>query len=337
MKRILAAALAAFASLAFGATTLPPLMINPAGSTAGQAILSTGSTGQPVWGAVPLTGITGTLAIANGGTGATTQAAALASLLGSSTVPIANGGTAAATAAAARTNLGLGTAATQNTGTSGATVPLLSTANTWTLAQAFTVRPTFNSATPWDSANLASPAATTGTLAQFASTTSAQLAGVLSDETGSGVVVMNNSPALTTPVVAGITNAVNPAAGKVGEHLTGAASAVSITSGTPIGVTSVSLTAGYWMITAVVTFTPAATTVMQTQYGGISTGSVALSGNQYFQLSNNNTAAGQGSIFPTPVIYQNISASTTAYCVAEGIFTTSTATASCKIDAIRIQ
>jgi hypothetical protein len=42
-------------------------------------------------------------------------------------------------------------------------------------------------------------ALTTGTLAQFASTTSAQLAGVISDETGSGALVFATSPSLTTP------------------------------------------------------------------------------------------------------------------------------------------
>lgn len=42
-----------------------------------------------------------------------------------------------ADAAAQRTTLGLGTAATVNTGTSGATIPLLSTANTWSDAQTF--------------------------------------------------------------------------------------------------------------------------------------------------------------------------------------------------------
>lgn len=36
-------------------------------------------------------------------------------------------------------------------------------------------------------------------LSQFASTTSAQLAGVLSDETGTGLAVFSNSPSLTTP------------------------------------------------------------------------------------------------------------------------------------------
>lgn len=50
---------------------------------------------------------------------------------------LANGGTGGNTAANARTGLGLGTAATQNTGTSGANVPLLNAANTWGANQTF--------------------------------------------------------------------------------------------------------------------------------------------------------------------------------------------------------
>jgi hypothetical protein len=46
-------------------------------------------------------------------------------------------------------------------------------------------------------------AQTDGTLAQFAATTSSQLAGVISDETGSGVLVFSNSPALTSPSITG--------------------------------------------------------------------------------------------------------------------------------------
>lgn len=42
--------------------------------------------------------------------------------------------------------------------------------------------------------------ATTGNLSQFASTTSAQLAGIISDETGSGVLVFGTSPEFTTSV-----------------------------------------------------------------------------------------------------------------------------------------
>jgi hypothetical protein len=46
-----------------------------------------------------------------------------------------------------------------------------------------------------------SRAATSGTLAQFAATTSAQLAGVISDETGSGALVFATSPTLVTPSI----------------------------------------------------------------------------------------------------------------------------------------
>lgn len=43
--------------------------------------------------------------------------------------------------------------------------------------------------------------ATTGNLSQFAATTSAQLAGVISDETGSGALVFATSPTLVTPAL----------------------------------------------------------------------------------------------------------------------------------------
>jgi hypothetical protein len=82
----------------------------------------------------------------------------ITSLTGLTTaLPISEGGTGATSAAAARTALGLGSAATKDVGTSGAAVPLLSTANTWGLQQTHAVRPTFNGNTPWDNGNLASP------------------------------------------------------------------------------------------------------------------------------------------------------------------------------------
>lgn len=43
-------------------------------------------------------------------------------------------------------------------------------------------------------------------LSQFAATTSAQLAGVISDETGSGLLVFNGSPAITSPTITGGTH-----------------------------------------------------------------------------------------------------------------------------------
>jgi hypothetical protein len=49
--------------------------------------------------------------------------------------------------------------------------------------------------------NLVGVALQSGTLAQFAATTSAQLAGIISDETGSGALVFGTAPTLSNPIV----------------------------------------------------------------------------------------------------------------------------------------
>jgi hypothetical protein len=53
----------------------------------------------------------------------------------------------------------------------------------------------------WQAIGGGGDALTSGTLAQFAATTSAQLAGVISDETGTGALVFATSPTLVTPVL----------------------------------------------------------------------------------------------------------------------------------------
>ena len=53
--------------------------------------------------------------------------------------------------------------------------------------------------TEWTNPAGGGDALTSGNLGQFAATTSAQFAGVISDETGTGNVVFSNSPALVTP------------------------------------------------------------------------------------------------------------------------------------------
>jgi hypothetical protein len=53
----------------------------------------------------------------------------------------------------------------------------------------------------WQTISGGGDALTSGNLSQFAATTSAQLAGVISDETGSGALVFANTPTLVTPVL----------------------------------------------------------------------------------------------------------------------------------------
>jgi len=55
----------------------------------------------------------------------------------------------------------------------------------------------------WQSIPGGGDALTSNPLSQFAATTSAQLAGVISDETGSGALVFGTSPTITTPAISG--------------------------------------------------------------------------------------------------------------------------------------
>lgn len=95
----------------------------------------------------------------------------------SGVVGIAHGGTGSSTAATARTALGLGTAAVEAIGTSGATVPKLSTANTWTVAQTFS----------------APPVVPTYTVAGVPSASPAGQMAFISDETGGAVLAFSDA------------------------------------------------------------------------------------------------------------------------------------------------
>lgn len=67
-RKTLCAFVALLASAAFGATLSPITLLNPAGSTSGQAIVSTGSSSAPAWANVSATTLTGILPVAQGGT-----------------------------------------------------------------------------------------------------------------------------------------------------------------------------------------------------------------------------------------------------------------------------
>jgi len=72
---------------------------------------------------------------------------------------------------------------------------------------------------------------TSGTLAQFASTTSSELAGVISDETGSGSLVFATSPSLTTPNIGAATGTSLTTTGSITASTTGGRVSLGIDSG----------------------------------------------------------------------------------------------------------
>ena len=168
-------------------------------------------------------------------------------------------------------------------------------------------------------------------LSQFAATTSAQLAGVLTNETGTGVAVFGTSPTLTKPNIVGTVANDNAAAGSVGEYLTAAGSAVSISNTTATNCTSRALTAGDYDVWGSITFTPGATTTVTIVQAGLNTTSATIpsAGNLWTLQGSLTTGATQSAAVP----YQRVklTSSGTVYLVGFAAFGVSTMTMTCNI------
>lgn len=83
--------------------------------------------------------------------------------------------------------------------------PLVNSAGTVSIAVATSGTNGYLSSADWITFNGKGNAVTTNPLSQFAATTSAQLAGVITDETGTGSLVFSNSPTLVTPALGNAT------------------------------------------------------------------------------------------------------------------------------------
>ncbi|CAE6835311.1 hypothetical protein [Paraburkholderia domus] len=307
MKRLIVATTFAFLSLVATATTLSPIqMLNPAGSTSGQVITSTGASSAPGWSSLPAS-VTGLVA----GTGIGVSGAT-----GNVTVSLAN--TAANTVLANATGSSAAPAAFS--------MPSCSTSSS---ALQYTSGTGFTCYT--------SSATTTGTLAQFAATTSAQLAGVISDETGSGALVYSVSPTITTPNIIGVSSGTAAPAGSVAEYPTPAVgTTVSLTSATPANCTSMSLTAGDWDVFGSIMFNGNATTSTSVHMAGFSTTSATLPAAPYLgEFYNGSSSINESIGVAIPPLQKLFSATTTVYLVAQATFTTSTETATCVLQARR--
>lgn len=114
-------------------------------------------------------------------------------------------------------------------------------------------------------------ALTSGTLGQFSSTTSSQLAGIISDETGSGHLVFSTSPSLTTPTFSSIINTGTLTLPTSTDTLVGRATTDTLTNKT---LTSPSITSptvtGAFTATGLVTTTDLATQAANTVLANVS-------------------------------------------------------------------
>lgn len=284
MRKFLAPILLA-AGFAHAATLSPIQLLNPAGSTAGQAIVSTGPSTAPAWGTAAAAVITGNAVVGN--TGA------------SPAVPF------------------------------GVSVPSCSTANSalkWTTNTGFSCGTTF--------------ALTSGNLSQFASTTSAQLLGVLSDETGTGAAVFGTSPTITTPNIVGTSTNNNAAAGSVGENQSNQGFGVSLTNLTSANITSLaSLPAGDWDIDGNFQCNAAGGAAISSVQASITTTSATLQNSPANSILIFGTAVPANnpvSIIP-PQLRFSLASATTVYLVGRCGFSGGTATGDGFIRARRVR
>lgn len=314
--RNLLALLAFVVGFSHAATTVPPQLISPSGSTAGQAIVSNGPGSAPSWSTVTaggLTPITGNSVYAN--------------FTGTSAAPIANA------------------------------MPSCSTANSalkYTSGTGLSCGTTF--------------ALTSGNLSQFSSTTSAQLQGVLSDETGTGAAVFGTSPSLTTPTIAGaslsgtfsgtptfsgavtFSSTITPSqtagivgtttnnnanAGSIGEYVTATGAGVALTNNVPANGTSISLTAGDWDVDGVGLVDAAGGAVVGGVLFGIGTTSATLTTPRTALLAS--LVANGSAYLPCPTVRISIASTTTVYLVVQASFSSGTATGNGIIRARRVR
>lgn len=79
---------------------------------------------------------------------------------------------------------------------------------------------------------------------------SANLRAALTDETGTGAAVFGTSPTITTPNIVGTATNDSASAGSVGEFSSSTVTTGTLTTATDTNITSISLTAGDWDLSA---------------------------------------------------------------------------------------
>lgn len=180
-----------------------------------------------------------------------------------------------------------------------------------------------------------------GASAFLSNPASANLASMMLDEIGTGSLVFNTNPTLIRPLISGVTDGSSAAAGFVGERIFSSianGSAVNLTSGTPTNVTSISLTAGSWIIDGWVAYGGASSSLVTTVNSSISNTTGTLQDPMSIPYPNDVSVNLKGTpkhtVASVPV---DISSTTTYYLVAQAFFNTSTYNAYGRISARRVR
>lgn len=371
MKKLLACVLLLPAWLA--AATLSPIqLLNPAGSTAGQAIVSTGASTAPAWANVTASGVTPI--------GANTV---YGNFTGASASPIGNAVPSCSTANSALKY-------TTSTGLSCGTTFALTGANTFTGSQtvsATNANLTLNDTSGSGVANLILQSNTT-TFWQVQKTASNNFSiqrytgGVFQDNamsiaSATGIATFVQRPVFgsatpwdsanlnfaTPPAIGGTTPAAgafttlsatgaitpsqtagivgtntnnNANAGSVGEYAEATAGSTAITSATATNVTSISLTAGDWDVTGVLHVTAGTGDTITAVIGGVNTTSATLNTPRVTQIFGSVTAG--NSVAASPMVTRvSIASTTTVYLVGYVVHSGGTANTQGVIRARRVR
>ena len=143
-------------------------------------------------------------------------------------------------------------------------------------------------------------------------------------------------------IITGTTTNDSAAVGQVGEYVSStvvAGSAVALTSAVAADVTSISLTAGDWDVSAMLAFVTAATTSYTSMFGGASSTSATVPGlPDRVQFSTAATVPGVANFVKAQAPTRfSLASTTTIYLVAQAGFTVSTLSAYGRISARRIR
>jgi hypothetical protein len=166
------------------------------------------------------------------------------------------------------------------------------------------------------------PTATAGTNTTQAASTAYVQTALTGGANAGAFTTLSTSSGLT-----GITSGTNGSAGKVGECITSSVasgSGVSLTSGTPANVTSISLTAGDWLVFGAVDFNIGGTTTITYIAGSANTTSATLNSGNFFVVTAPGGASSTVAGAAIPTIRLNLNSTTTVFLTTTSLFASST-------------